>query len=242
MNDLTFSFANQPLNIQVDEAGEIWFPANEVCLALEYTNPWQALKTHVANDDLQKLEVIDNLGRKQQANYINESGVYTLIFGSTKDSAKAFKRWVTHEVLPSIRKTGSYGAQPQLTYEANTNIRVAIENLDMTLRQMNGRIHEQRDQKLYQFKAKAKYFESLQKELDKHLRRIVPDYHKMVRAAEETLAEQGIEPLNLEPERPHAIADAILALRDTIERIFGDSAPALPTPKRRHLRLIKPDQ
>lgn len=79
-----------------------------MCEALELGNPSQAVKSHVDADDLQKLEVIDNLGRKQRANHVNESGVYALILGSTKDAAKRFKRWLTTEVLPSIRKTGAY--------------------------------------------------------------------------------------------------------------------------------------
>jgi len=55
-----------------------------MCAALEMGNPSQAIKSHVDSDDLQKLEVIDNLGRTQQANHINESGLYALILGSTK--------------------------------------------------------------------------------------------------------------------------------------------------------------
>ncbi len=70
-------------------------------------NPHQAIKSHVDEDDLQKLEAIDNLGRTQRANYINESGLYALILGSTKETAKRFKKWVTSEVLPAIRKTGA---------------------------------------------------------------------------------------------------------------------------------------
>ena len=56
------------------------------------------------------MEVIDSLGRTQRANHVNESGLYALILGSTKDAAKRFKRWITGEVLPAIRKTGSYSA------------------------------------------------------------------------------------------------------------------------------------
>ncbi|MGF6904639.1 phage antirepressor KilAC domain-containing protein, partial [Paraburkholderia sp. GAS348] len=60
-------------------------------------------------DDVQKLDTIDSLGRTQHTNHVNESGLYALIFGSTKPEAKRFKRWVVGEVLPSIRKTGAYG-------------------------------------------------------------------------------------------------------------------------------------
>ena len=106
--DHLFNFGNASIRAQVDAAGVPWFNANEVCDALEMGNPSQAIKSHVDADDLQKLEVIDNLGRTQQTNHVNESGLYALIFGSRKESAKRFKRWVTSEVLPSIRKTGEY--------------------------------------------------------------------------------------------------------------------------------------
>lgn len=84
--------------------------ANDVCKALELTNPHKALADHVDPDDLTQSEVTDNLGRKQLTNHINESGLYALIFGSRKESAKSFKRWVTSEVLPAIRKNGYYVA------------------------------------------------------------------------------------------------------------------------------------
>jgi hypothetical protein len=82
--------------------------ANDVCGALELVNPHDALVKHVDADDLAKREVADNLGRKQLTNHVNESGLYALIFGSRKQSAKLFKRWVTSEVLPAIRKNGQY--------------------------------------------------------------------------------------------------------------------------------------
>lgn len=94
--------------------GEPYFNANEVANTLEFGNPHQAIATHVDKDDIQKLEVIDNLGRTQLANFLNESGLYALTFGSKKETAKKFKKWVTSEVLPSIRKTGSYSIQPQI--------------------------------------------------------------------------------------------------------------------------------
>lgn len=109
-NIIPFRFETHAVRVSLDEAGQPWFNANDVCEALEMGNPSQAIKSHVDADDLQKLEVIDTLGRPQRANHVNESGLYALILGSTKEAAKRFKRWVTHEVLPSIRKTGSYAA------------------------------------------------------------------------------------------------------------------------------------
>ena len=107
---IPFQFEAHAVRVQVDELGQPWFNATDVCDALEMGNPSQAIKSHVDAEDLQKLEVIDSLGRTQRANHVNESGLYALILGSTKDAAKRFKRWLTSEVLPAIRKTGSYTA------------------------------------------------------------------------------------------------------------------------------------
>ena len=107
-----FSFGNHEIRTVSDEHGEVWFVANDICAALELGNPHQALETHVDDDDLQRLEATDNLGRTQLTNHVNESGLYALIFGSRKESAKRFKRWVTSEVLPAIRKNGYYAAKP----------------------------------------------------------------------------------------------------------------------------------
>ncbi|AAF84472.1 phage-related protein [Xylella fastidiosa 9a5c] len=112
-----FQFESKDVRIQLDEANAPWFNANDVCAVLEFGNAHQAIESHVDVDDLQKLEVIDTLGRTQRANHINESGLYALIMGSTKPAAKRFKRWVTSEVLPTLRKTGTYstpGALPTL--------------------------------------------------------------------------------------------------------------------------------
>lgn len=88
--------------------GEIFFRATQLAELLEYQNPHDAIKKHVDTDDLAKCEVIDSLGRKQKVNFVNESGMYSLILGSKQSSAKKIKKWVTSEVLPAIRKTGSY--------------------------------------------------------------------------------------------------------------------------------------
>ena len=111
MSNITpFQFDNHSIRVITDDNGEPWFSAKEICDVLGYGNPRQAVETHVDADDVQKLDAIDSMGRTQLANHINESGLYALIFGSTKDSAKQFKRWVTRDVLPAIRKTGSYTA------------------------------------------------------------------------------------------------------------------------------------
>ncbi len=109
-----FFFGNHEILTVTDEHGEAWFVANDICAALELTNPHKALADHVDREDLTQREVTDNLGRKQLTNHVNESGLYALIFGSRKESAKRFKRWVTSEVLPAIRKNGYYVANENL--------------------------------------------------------------------------------------------------------------------------------
>lgn len=104
---IPFQFESHAVRVQVDDSGQPWFNASDVCEALELGNPSQALKSHVDAEDLQKLETLTAGGRQRQ-NHVNESGLYALILGSTKDAAKRFKRWVTGEVLPTIRKSGAY--------------------------------------------------------------------------------------------------------------------------------------
>ena len=131
---IPFQFEAHAMRVQVDDAGLPWFNASDVCDALEMGNPSQAIKSHVDADDLQKLEVIDNLGRTQQTNHVNESGLYALIFGSRKESAKRFKRWVTSEVLPSIRKTGEYvneDLKAKIALLRSNNEALESENRDM---------------------------------------------------------------------------------------------------------------
>lgn len=91
--------------------GEPWFVAADVCKALDIGNPTQALSR--LDEDEQALISIEGLSRgNDKGNIINEPGLYTLVLGSRKPEAKEFKRWVTHEVIPTIRKTGGYIADP----------------------------------------------------------------------------------------------------------------------------------
>lgn len=102
---------------------EPWLVGKDVAVALGYENPQKAIRDHVFEEDKKMGErnvtpsIIDNVGREQFPTFINESGVYALVFGSKLDSAKRFKHWVTSEVLPEIRKTGGY-QMPQTYAEA----------------------------------------------------------------------------------------------------------------------------
>lgn len=92
--------------------GEPWAYANEVAAALGYKNARKAITDHVDPEDRDVVTKRDAIGRNQNTTIINESGLYSLILGSKLPKAKEFKRWVTSEVLPALRKTGSYGKKP----------------------------------------------------------------------------------------------------------------------------------
>lgn len=98
-----FDFRGASLRTLTDKAGEPWFVAKDVCDILEISNPSDALK-RLDDDERSRF----NLGRQGETNIVNEAGLYVLVLGSRKPEAHEFKRWVTHEVLPQIRKTGGY--------------------------------------------------------------------------------------------------------------------------------------
>lgn len=87
--------------------GEPWLVGKDVAERLLYSNPQKAIRDHVDSED-RGVNEMDTPGGKQMVVMINESGLYSLIFGSKLDKAKEFKHWVTSEVLPAIRKTGGY--------------------------------------------------------------------------------------------------------------------------------------
>lgn len=86
---------------------EPWFVGKDVAKALGYADTFGALKKHVMGEDKLNCQ-IDSSGQKRDMTCVNESGLYSLIFGSKLESAQKFKRWVTSEVLPALRKTGQY--------------------------------------------------------------------------------------------------------------------------------------
>ena len=110
--------------------GEPWFVGKDVATSLGYSNPAKAIRDHVDEED--KLgERIVLSGQTREAILVNESGLYSLILSSKLPTAKVFKRWVTSEVLPSIRKTGSY-ATPEAIYKTLTepkNLIIVLETL-----------------------------------------------------------------------------------------------------------------
>ena len=92
--------------------GEPWFVGKDVAERLGYERATKAIQDHVDNEDKDEVPIQDSIGRMQKTPIINESGLYSLVLSSKLPRAKAFKRWVTSEVIPSIRKRGVY-ATPQ---------------------------------------------------------------------------------------------------------------------------------
>lgn len=153
MNEVTI-FSNEEFGsvrtILID--GEPWFVGNDVARALGYVKPQNAIKDNVDKDDTLKKGVMDSLGREQQSTIINESGLYSLIFSSKLPSATRFKKWVTSEVLPSIRKNGGYikGQENMTPEQIVANALVVANNI----------IQEQ-NKKIESMQPKSDYFDTL---------------------------------------------------------------------------------
>ena len=94
--------------------GEPYFVGKDIALILGYAKPRNAIAAHVDEEDKKDAPIQGDLGGTQEMTVINESGLYSLIFSSKLPKAKEFKHWVTSEVLPSIRKTGSYSIQQKV--------------------------------------------------------------------------------------------------------------------------------
>lgn len=164
MNELkTFNhqmFGELPVLI-VDEIE--WFGATDAAKALTFSNPYSALSNHVEEDDLTEQEVIDRLGRKQNKKFINESGLYSLILGAAKqgnnpeikEKAKKFKRWVTSEVLPAIRRDGAYvhaaeeDDDTMIMARGMQAAQRAIERKDKLIAEQKERLEQQKPKVVY---------------------------------------------------------------------------------------------
>lgn len=114
--------------------GEPYFIGKDVAEILGYSNTRDALAKHVDDEDKNTVAIRDGIQGNPNLTIINESGVYALIFGSKLPAAKKFKRWVTSEVLPSIRKTGSYNTIPKERSE--------FKEQELKARMLNARVRE----------------------------------------------------------------------------------------------------
>lgn len=156
---------------------EPWFVGKDVAKALGYENPSKAIRDHVEEEDkkvgVQNVTpyISDNLGRKQYPTFINESGVYSLIFGSKLPSAKKFKHWVTSEVLPTLRKTGKYEIPKdpmsalKLIFEAQTQTNEKVEKHDQRIAELENNASLTPGQYNYLSKAVQRKVAQIKKEL-----------------------------------------------------------------------------
>lgn len=141
----------------VEIEGEPWFVGKDIAEALGYTNTKKAISDHVDDYDKRQgdgVTIRDRLGREQHPTVISESGMYSLVFGSELKSAKQFKRWVTSEVLPTIRKTGGYVDNDELfvrTYFPNMddNAKTMFKSTLAALRSANEKIEADKPKVLF---------------------------------------------------------------------------------------------
>lgn len=151
MNELKGFYSDQFGAIRaVNIDGEPWFNATDITTALGYRNSRDAIAKHVAREDarlflksqIATLEDFPNRG----LTFINESGLYALIFGSKLESAKQFKRWVTAEVLPAIRKTGGY---QQTAPQGKELLALAVLEAQKTIEEQNRTIERMRPKEIF---------------------------------------------------------------------------------------------
>lgn len=139
----TFNFEELPVRIlEVD--GEPYFIGKDVADILGYANGRDALSKHVDEED-KLTSQIATAGQNRNVTIINESGLYSLIFSSKLENAKRFKRWVTSEVLPTLRRTGTYQTKPlttseqiQLIAQGNTELDERVTKIEETYPIMHG--------------------------------------------------------------------------------------------------------
>lgn len=158
MNQLqkVFTYSgNQVRTIIKDD--EVWFVAKDVCDILNHSNHKMAV-SRLDEDEVNKVYLIDSLGRQQQTTVVNEAGLYSLILTSNKPEARQFKRWITHEVIPTIRKTGGYVANDDLFVE--TYLKHADEQTKLLFRATLETVRKQNEQ-IAIMQPKADYFDAL---------------------------------------------------------------------------------
>lgn len=123
-----------------DESGEPWFCLTDICEALGLTA--KGVKQRLDDEVISNYPITDTLGREQQALYVNEDGLYDTILESRKPEAKIFRKWITSEVLPSIRKTGQYAVKPL------TPAQQLLANAQMLVEMEQRQLEQERQQKV----------------------------------------------------------------------------------------------
>lgn len=153
-----FDFKGTSLRTLTDENGEPWFVAKDVCDVLGYMNASKAINDHVDQEDKLNNESLSSLGQRGGW-LVNESGLYSLVLSSKLPTAKEFKRWVTHEVLPQIRKTGGYIPTSESDSDEDIMAR-AVLVAQKTIKQKNQQIAEQQT-RIVELEPKARFADAV---------------------------------------------------------------------------------
>ncbi len=103
-----YKYNELQVRTEIDDEGAIWFAGVDVCFILGYNMPSNVIKKNLDDDERKLTNLTDWSGQQRKGWMISEAGLYSLILSSSKPEAKAFKRWITHEVIPYIRKAGIY--------------------------------------------------------------------------------------------------------------------------------------
>lgn len=184
----TFNFNAAPLRTLTDETGDPWFVGKDVATILGYTNPRKALIDHVDDEDkTDGVTIRDSIGREQNPTVINESGLYSLILSSKLPTAKRFKHWVTHEVLPSIRKTGGYITASEADSDEDIlakAVLIAQKTIDLKDQQLRAK-----DAQIMQLEPKAKALDAFTNVED---RLLVRDAAKVLSSAGTPITEKQL--------------------------------------------------
>lgn len=159
MIEKTEKFNESPVRVITDELENTWFAGIDVCSVLGYADSYQKITKSLDEDEYKLDRIKDGQGHKKDTLTVNEFGLYKLILSSTKPEAKKFQRWVTHEVLPSIRKAGKYSTDNVQQKEAEIQqIVKEIEDLET---------------KSNDLKTKAKELDSKKRDLEVKLRKVL---------------------------------------------------------------------
>ena len=142
MNEIVKLYKDTPVRI-IEKDGEPWFVAKDVCNVLSIRNNRDALAS-LTEDERDDVGITDAIGRKQETAIVSEPGLYRLVFKSRKKEAESFKRWVCHEVLPSIRKTGAY-IPPNLPLEKLQNVLESLGEQYKMLIEVNRTLRQRLD-------------------------------------------------------------------------------------------------
>jgi prophage antirepressor-like protein len=145
-----FNYENSAVRVITDENEQIWFAGIDVCKILDYQNSTDIIEKKLEDDEKKLDYITDSSGQKRKTWIINEFGLYSLILTSTKPEAKMFKRWLTHDVLPTIRKAGKYTTEEQQEYEASlqamahhyNDLAVKRDELRQELKEINQKIKD----------------------------------------------------------------------------------------------------